>query len=75
MHDYLNNLHIYVNAAPAHRNDKNGFVERDWQTMIAMARNWLASAELPAIFFPMLSNVQLKFSITFHKNLTIVHFN
>jgi len=49
--DHLNSLKIHVNAAPAHRQDKNGLVERHWQTMVAMARNWLASAELPASFW------------------------
>jgi hypothetical protein len=51
----------------SHRQDKNGLVERHWQTVIAMAGNWLASAELPAKFwFYMQSNVQLKFVITSH---------
>lgn len=49
--DYLNQLFIYVNAAPAYRQDKNGLAERHWQTMISMARNWLASAELPSTFW------------------------
>jgi hypothetical protein len=49
--EYLNALKIHVNAAPAYRQDKNGLVERHWQTLVAMARNWLASAELPASFW------------------------
>lgn len=49
--DYLNSLKMHVNAAPAHRQDKNGLVERHWQTLIAMAWNWLASAELPETFW------------------------
>jgi len=49
--DYLNSLKIHVNAAPSYRQDKNGLVERRWQTLIAMARNWLASSELPANFW------------------------
>jgi hypothetical protein len=49
--EYLNSLHIHVNAAPANHQDKNGLVERHWQTMIAMARNWLASAKLPSKFW------------------------
>ncbi len=49
--EYLNSLKIHVNAAQAYRQDKNGLAERHWQTMIAMARNWLASAELPAKFW------------------------
>jgi len=49
--EYLNKLLIHVNAAPAHRQDKNGLAERHWQTMISMARNWLAAAELPSTFW------------------------
>jgi hypothetical protein len=48
--DYLNSLLIHVNAA-AHRQDKNGLAERHWQTLVAMARNWLASSELPGCFW------------------------
>jgi hypothetical protein len=29
----------------------NGLVERHWQTMVAMARGWLTSAQLPATFW------------------------
>jgi len=49
--EYLNSLLIHVNAAPSLRQDKNGLVERHWQTMVLMARNWLASAELPSTFW------------------------
>jgi hypothetical protein len=49
--DYLNSLLIHVNAAPSSHQGRNGLVERHWQTMIAMARNWLASAELPGTFW------------------------
>jgi hypothetical protein len=49
--EYLYPLKIHVNATPAYRQDKNGLVERHWQTLVAMARNWLASAELPASFW------------------------
>jgi len=48
---YLNHMKIHVNAAPSHHQDCNGLVERQWQTMVAMARNWLASAELPSSFW------------------------
>jgi hypothetical protein len=48
--DYLNSLLIHVNAAPSGCQDRNGLAERHWQTMVAMARNWLASAKLPAKF-------------------------
>jgi hypothetical protein len=37
--EYLNSLKIHVNAAPAYHQDKNGLVERHWQTLVAMARN------------------------------------
>jgi hypothetical protein len=30
-----------VNVAPALRQDKNGFDERHWQTLVAMDWNWL----------------------------------
>ncbi len=49
--EYLNSLLVHVNAAPSNRQDKNGLVERHWQTMVSMARNWLASAELPSSFW------------------------
>ena len=49
--DYLNSLLIHVNAAPSHHQDKNGLAERHWQTMVCMARNWLASAELPSTYW------------------------
>jgi hypothetical protein len=49
--EYLNSLLIHVNTAPAYRQDKNGLVERHWQTMVSMARNWLASSELPVSFW------------------------
>jgi hypothetical protein len=48
--DHLNRLKIQFNTAPAFRQDKNGLAERHWQTLIAMARNWLSSAELPEKF-------------------------
>lgn len=49
--DYLNSLLVHVNAAPSYRQDKNGLAERHWQTLTSMARNWLASAELPSSFW------------------------
>jgi len=49
--DYLNSLLIHDKAAPAHHQDKNGLAECHWQILIAMARNWLASAELLGTFW------------------------
>lgn len=50
--EYLNSLLIHVNAAPSsYHQDKNGLAERHWQTMVSMARNWLASTELHSTFW------------------------
>jgi len=49
--EYLNQLLIHVNDAPGYRQDKNGLAKRHWQTMVSMARNWLASVELPSSFW------------------------
>jgi hypothetical protein len=49
--EYLTSLIIHINAAPAYCQDKNGLGERHWQTLVTMARNWLASAELPGSFW------------------------
>jgi hypothetical protein len=49
--EFLNSLLIHTNASPANRQDNNGLVERHWQTMVMIARNWLASAELPSTFW------------------------
>jgi hypothetical protein len=49
--EYLNSLLIHVNVAPAYRQGRNGLAERHWQTMVMMAGNWLASAELPSTFW------------------------
>jgi hypothetical protein len=48
---YLNSMLIHVIAAPSYHQDRNGLVERHWQTMVSMARNWLASSELPPSFW------------------------
>jgi hypothetical protein len=48
--EYLNSLLIHVKAAPAYRQDKSELAERYWQTLVAMARNWLALAERPGSF-------------------------
>jgi len=47
----MNSLKVHVNAAPSMRQDKNGLAQRHWQTLTAMARNWLVSAELPSTFW------------------------
>lgn len=40
-----------MNAAPDLCQDRNGLAEHHWQMLVAMARNWLASAELPGKFW------------------------
>jgi hypothetical protein len=49
--EFLNSLKIYLNAATAYHQDKNGLAERHWQTLVAMAWNWLASTDLPGNFW------------------------
>ena len=49
--DRLNQLSIHVHAAPSICHYRNGLAECHWQTLVAMARNWLASAELPEKFW------------------------
>jgi hypothetical protein len=49
--EYLNALLVHVNAAPSYRQEKNSLAKHHWQTMVSMARNWLASAELPSSFW------------------------
>ena len=39
-----------VRAAPPRRQDKNGLVERRWQSLTKMARSFLAEAKLPKKF-------------------------
>jgi hypothetical protein len=42
---------IKVEASPPYRQHQNGVVERHWQTIIAMTRNWLTSAHLPSKYW------------------------
>ena len=38
-------------AAPPNRQDKNGLVERKWQSIVAMAQSFLTEAQLPKKFW------------------------
>jgi hypothetical protein len=49
--EHLNSLLIHVNAVPSYCQDKNGLAECHWQTMVTMACNRLASAELLSRFW------------------------
>ena len=42
---------VKVEAAPPYRQHQNGLVERAWQTVVSMTRNWLTSAQLPAKYW------------------------
>ena len=49
--DLLTDHKILVQSAPPYRQHQNGLVERHWQTVVAMARNWLTSSLLPSRFW------------------------
>ena len=48
---FLLNKGIKVEAAPPKRQHQNGLVERHWQNIVTMARNWLKSQLLPSSFW------------------------
>ena len=47
----LTDSHIKIEASPPYRQHQNGLVERHWQTIVAMTRNWLTSAQLPTKYW------------------------
>jgi deoxyuridine 5'-triphosphate nucleotidohydrolase len=42
---------IPIQASPPYRQHQNGLVERHWQEVVAMARNWLRQSLLPSQFW------------------------
>ena len=48
---YLEESKVVVKAAPPEQQHKNGLVERNWQTLVSMTRNWLLSQLLPSKFW------------------------
>ena len=48
---YLDEKNIKIQAAPPKRQDQNGLVERHWQTVVNMARNWMRGALLPSKYW------------------------
>ena len=40
-----------INCSPKGRQNQNGLCERNWRTVIKMARSWIASHELPSSFW------------------------
>jgi hypothetical protein len=47
----LQSKHLRVESAPPYRQHQNGIVERHWQTLVNMARNWLTSSMLPVDYW------------------------
>ena len=47
----LDDNNIKIEASPPHRQHQNGLVERAWQTIVTMTRNWMTSAQLPAKYW------------------------
>jgi hypothetical protein len=49
--DLLRENKITIQSSPPYRQHQNGLVERHWQEIVAMARNWLTSSLLPTRFW------------------------
>ena len=49
--ELLDDRGIDIETAPPSRQDQNGLVERHWQTIVQMARNWMRSSLLPSTFW------------------------
>ena len=49
--DYFNEFHTVIECAPPRHQHKNGLVERNWRTVVRMARSWLTAALLPSSFW------------------------
>ena len=49
--ELLESHRIKVQSSPPYRQHQNGLVERHWQTVVNMARNWLTSSLLPSRFW------------------------
>ena len=48
---HLLDNNIKVESAPPYRQHQNGLIERHWQTIVNMARNWLKSSMLPSTYW------------------------
>lgn len=48
---YLTDNKVRLESSPPYRQHQNGLVEHHWQTIVAMACNWLKSAMLPAKYW------------------------
>jgi hypothetical protein len=47
----LDSRQILIEASPPYRQHQNGLVERHWQTIVSMTRNWLQSSLLPSKYW------------------------
>jgi dUTP pyrophosphatase len=47
----LDERQIAIEASPPYRQHQNGLVERYWQTIVSMTRNWLQAALLPSKYW------------------------
>ena len=48
---YLLHIGVRVEAAPPRRQHQNGLIERHWQKIVTMARNWMKQQLLPSTFW------------------------
>jgi hypothetical protein len=48
---FLLNQQVKIEAAPPRRQHQNGLIERHWQNIVVIARNWLKSELLPSTFW------------------------
>ena len=48
---YLSNSSTQLEAAPPEQQNQNGLCERNWRSVLRMARSWLANSLLPSTFW------------------------
>ena len=48
---FLNEKGCILESAPPKHQHQNGLVERNWRTLVRMARSWLSSSSLPSSFW------------------------
>jgi dUTPase len=48
---FLINEKIKIESSPPYRQHQNGLVERNWQSIVRMSRNWLTSSMLPSAYW------------------------
>ena len=48
---FLREQKVRIESSPPYRQHQNGLVERHWQSMVSMARNWLTQSMLPVKYW------------------------